>query len=95
MADDGISYLLPYAQFLHAKRMANPALEKEPDAPLEKLLVHFAQADVVILGSGLKRLAAEIQKYALRFVKSADRRLAATWNTHVAAVTVNLNQESL
>ena len=27
--DDGISYLLPYAQFLYAKRTANPALEKD------------------------------------------------------------------
>ncbi len=48
MTDDGISYLLPYAQFLYAERIANPAVEKEPDAPPEKMLVHFAQADVVV-----------------------------------------------
>ena len=29
-ADDGISYLLPYAQLLYAERMPNPALEKKP-----------------------------------------------------------------
>ena len=95
MADDGTSYLLPYAQFLYAERIANPALEKEPDAPPEKLLVHFAQADVVVLGSGLKRLAAGIQKYELRFVKSADRRLAATLNTHVAGVTLTLTNQNV
>jgi len=95
IADDGISYLLPYAQFLYAERIANPVLEKEPDAPPEKLLVHFAQADVVVLGSGLKRLAAGIQKYELRFVKSADRRLAATLSTHIAAVTLTLTKESV
>ena len=55
-ADDGISYLLPYAQFLYAERISNPALEKEPDAPPEKMLIRFACADVVVLGSGLKRL---------------------------------------
>ena len=94
-ADDGISYLLPYAQFLYAEKISNPALEKEPDAPPEKMLIHFAQADVVVLGSGLKRLEQEIQKYELKFVKSADRRLAATLNTHIAVVTVTLTKESV
>jgi hypothetical protein len=95
MADDGTSYLLPYAQFLYAERIANTALEKEAEAPPEKLLIHFAQADVVVLGSGLKRLAAGIQKYELRFVKSADRRLAATLNTHVTGVTLTLTNKNI
>ncbi|HEY5042959.1 MAG TPA: hypothetical protein VIK53_13255 [Verrucomicrobiae bacterium] len=95
IADDGISYLLPYAQFLYAEKSSNPALEKEPDAPPEKLLIHFACADVVVLGSGLKRLAAEIQKYELKFVKSADRRFAAALKTHIAAVTVTLTKENI
>ncbi len=94
-ADDGISYLLPYAQFLYAERISNPALEKEPDAPPEKMLIHFVRADVVVLGSGLKRLEAEIQKYELKFVKAADRRLAATLNTHIAAVTIAFTKESV
>jgi hypothetical protein len=42
LTDDGISYLLPYAQFLYAERTANPALEKEPEAPPEKMSIHFA-----------------------------------------------------
>ena len=94
-ADDGISYLLPYAQFLYAERISNPALEKESDAPPEKVLIHFARADVVVLGSGLKRLEQGIQKYELKFVKSADRRLAATLSTHIAAVTLTLTKESV
>jgi hypothetical protein len=57
------------------------------------MLIHFARADVVILGSGLKRLEQEIQKFELKFVKAADRRLAATLNTHLAAVTVTLTKE--
>jgi len=92
-ADDGISYLLPYTQFLYAERISNPALEKEPDAPPEKMLIHFVSAHVVVLGSGLKRLEAEIQKYELKFVKSAYRRLAAMLKTHIAAVTVTLTKE--
>ena len=95
IADDGISYLLPYAQFMYAEKIPNSALEKEPDAPPEKVLIHFACADVVVLGSGLKRLAQEIQKYELKFVKSADRRLAATLNTHIAAVSVTLTKENV
>jgi hypothetical protein len=95
IADNGTSYLLPYAQFMYAEKISNPALEKEPDAPPEKMLIHFARADVVVLGSGLKRLEQDIQKYELKFVKSADRRLAATLNTHIAAVTVTLTKENV
>ena len=94
-ADNGISYLLPYAQFLYAERISNPALEKEPDAPPEKMRIFFATAEVVVLGSGLKRLEQGIQKSELKFVKSADRRLAATLSTHIAAVTLTLTKESI
>ena len=94
-ADNGTSYLLPYAQFLYAERISNPALEKEPDAPPEKMRICFATAEVVVLGSGLKRLEQGIQKSELKFVKSADRRLAATLSTHIAAVTLTLTKESV
>jgi hypothetical protein len=87
------SYLLPYALFLFAERISNPALEKEPDAPPEKMLIHFARADVVVLGSGLKTLERAIQKYELKFIKSADERLAATLNMHIAVLTVTLTKE--
>ena len=94
-ADDGISYLLPYAQFLFAERISNPALEKEPDAPPEKMLIRFALAEVVVLGSGLKSVERDLQKYELKFMKSADRRYAATFNTHIAAVTITITKENL
>ena len=80
---------------MYAEKIPNPALEKEADAPPEKVLIHFASADVIVLGSGLKRLTQEIQKYELKFVKSADRRLAATLKTHIAAVTVTLAKENI
>lgn len=95
IADDGVSYLLPYAQFLYAERISNPALEQEPDAPPEKMRIRFAGAEVVVLGSGLKRLEQTIQKFELKFVKSADRRLAATLNIHIAAVTITLTKENV
>ena len=95
MTDDGISYLLPYAQFLYAERKANPAVEQEPAAPPEMMRIHFAQAEVVVLGSGLKRLADGIQKQGLKFVKPADRRLAAWFTTHVAAITLTLTKENI
>jgi len=93
-ADDGRSYLLPYAQFLHAERAANPALESEPDAPPEKLSLHFATAEVALLGSGLKAVERAIQNYELKFVKSADRRFAPTLKTHVAAVAITLTKQT-
>lgn len=89
-ADDGRSYLLPYAQFLHAERMANPALEKETDAPPEKLLIHFGTADVALLGSGLKAVEKAVQRYELKSVQSVNRRFAATLKAHIAAVSVTL-----
>ena len=94
-ADDEHSYHLPYAQFLYAEMIPNPALEKEPDAPPQRLLICFAVAEVAVLGSGLKSLERAIQKYELKFVKAADRRLAATLNTHIAAVTTAFTKESV
>jgi hypothetical protein len=94
LADDGHSYLLPYAQFLYAERDSNPALEEEPEAPPEKMRIGFARADVIVLGSGLKMLERAIQNCELKFVKAADCRLAATLKAHVAAVSVTFNKEA-
>ena len=94
-ADDGISYLLPYAQFLYAKRTANPALEKAPEAPPEKMSIHFVGAEVVVLGSGLKRLESWLQRYELSFVMSADSRLSAVYDTLVTTVTLTLTKENV
>ncbi|MGH7990763.1 MAG: hypothetical protein ACREDS_11320 [Limisphaerales bacterium] len=95
IADGQHSYVLPYAQFLSAERISNPALEKEPDAPPEKMLIRFASGDVIVQGSGLKTLEWAIQKYELKFVKAADCRLAATLNTHIATLTVTLAKENV
>jgi hypothetical protein len=94
-ADDGISYLLPYAQFLYAERVPNPRLEKGPDAPPEKMLIRFALADVVVLGSGLMAIERALQKYELKFVKAADRRHAATLNTFVASVAITITKKNI
>jgi hypothetical protein len=93
-ADDGHSYQLPYAQFLYAEWTSNPALEREPDAPSEKLLIRFVKAEVVVLGSGLKSLMRAIQKYELKFVKSANPHYAAALNTHVATVAITFTKEN-
>src|SRR5438876_1623364 len=92
-ADDERSYQLPYAQFLYAEMIPNPTLEKDADAPPEKLLICFAVAKVTVLGSGLKSLERAIQGYELKFVKSAGRRYARLLNTHVAAVTITFTKE--
>jgi hypothetical protein len=93
-ADDMHNYLLPYAQLLSAERFSNPALEQEPDAPPEKMLIRFAQAVVVVLGSGLGAVERDLQQYELKFVKSAPRRFAGLMNTHIAAVTITFTKEN-
>ena len=93
IADVGISYLLPYAQFLYAVWIANPALEQKADAPPEKLLIYFVSAEVTLLGSGLATVTRALQRYELSFVKSADRRFAGALKTHIASVTVTLTKE--
>ena len=93
LADDQHSYLLPYAQFLRSRRTANPALEHEPQAPPERLLIHFAMADVLVLGSGLKALERGLQKFELKFVKATGRREAAAFHSHVAAVSIAWTKE--
>ena len=94
-ADDGRSYLLPYAHFLYAEMVPNPALDKEPDAPPEKLVIRFAYAEVAALGSGLKSLERALQKYELKFVKAVDRRYAATLKTHVVSVAITFTKENV
>lgn len=93
--DDEHSYLLPYAQLLYAETTPNPALEKNADAPPEKLVICFAVAEVTLLGSGLQAVARKIQKCDLNFVKAIDRRFAVTLKTHVAAVTITLTKENV
>jgi hypothetical protein len=93
-ADDMHNYLLPYAQLLSAERFSNPALEQEPDAPPEKMLIRFAQAVVAVLGSGLGAVERDLQQYELKFVKSAPRRFAGLMNTHIAAVTITFTKEN-
>jgi hypothetical protein len=95
LADDEHSYHLPYAQFLYAEMMPNPALEKEPGAPPQKLLLRFAVAEVTVLGSGLKSLERGIQKFELKYVKAVDRSYAATLNAHIAAVTITFTKENV
>jgi len=94
-ADDGTSYLLPYAQFLYAERVPNPRLEKEPDAPPEKMLIRFALAEVVVLGSGLTAIERALQKYELKFVKAADQRHAAALNTFLASVAITITTKNI
>ena len=89
------SYLLPYAQLLYAETIPNPALEKNADAPPEKLVICFAVAEVTLLGSGLQTVARKIQKCDLNFVKAIDWRFAAPLKTHVAAVAVNFTKPKI
>ncbi len=93
--DDGISYLLPHAQFLYAKRTANPALEKEPGASPEKMSLHFGCVEVTVLGCDLRRLESWLQHYELSLVTPADSRLSSVYGTLITSVTVALTRENV
>jgi hypothetical protein len=93
-ADDRHNYLLPYEQLLSAERFSNPALEQEPDAPPEKMLIRFAQAEVVVLGSGLNAVERDFQRYELNFIMAAPRRFAGLLHSHIAAVTITFTKEN-
>jgi len=94
-ADDEHSHFLPYAQLLYAEIIPNPALEKNADAPPEKLLICFAGAEVTVLGSGLQAVARKIQKCDLNFVRAVGRHFAASLKTHVVAVTVKFTKQEI
>ena len=93
-ADDEHSYMLPYAQFLYAELIPNPVLEVQREAPPEKLTIHFVAAEVEMFGSGFRSIVRALQKYELKFVKSAGRRYATLLKTHIAAVAISFNKES-
>ena len=92
-ADDEHSYMLPYAQFLYAELVPNPVLETQREAPPEKLTIRFVVAEVEMSGSGFRSLMRALQKYELKFVKSAGRRYAAFLKTHIAAITITFTKE--
>ena len=56
--------------------------------------MHFAQAEVVLLGSDFKAIERGQHRYELKFVKSADRHYAAALKTHIAAVTITFTKET-
>jgi len=93
--NDQHNYQFPYAQLLYSETAPNPELETNADAPPEKLLICFAAAKVTVLGSGLNSLERAIQKYELKFVKSADRRYTALRQAgaHISSVDVARSNE--
>lgn len=90
--DDEHSYHLLCGQFLFAEFTPNPALERDVDAPPEKLPLTIAVAEIVVFGSDLKFLKQAIQKYELKFVRSADRRHVSALKAHVAAVAITFTK---
>lgn len=93
-ADDEHSYMLPYTQFLYAELLPNPVLETQREAPPEKLTIRFVAAEVEMFGSGFRSIMRALQKYELKFVKSAGGRYAALLKTHIAAVAISFIKEN-
>ncbi len=90
----GTSHLLPYAQFLGARRDANPELEQHPDGPPERLLIQFAQAEVRVLGCGLKFLEDGLRKSSLSQVQVSELWRTELFHTVIGEVIVNIHREA-
>ena len=94
LTSDGRNCGLPFAQFLDSELIANPALESEPDAPTEKLTIHFVSATVTVLGTGIKRIQDGLLGSDLKFIRPLDRRLAEPVRGHVAEVRVEYHRDN-
>jgi hypothetical protein len=91
---DGTSHLLPYAQFLRARRDANPELEQHPDGPPERLLIQFVQAEVLVLGCGLRFLEDGLRKSSLSHVQVSELWRNELFRTLIGEITVRFQQEA-
>jgi hypothetical protein len=86
--DGGRNYLFPYAHLLFAELSANPAVEKQPDAPPQRLHIYFAIGEIIILGSGLRRLELELQKGSLKFARRVSQDYSSALQTNIVSITV-------
>lgn len=93
IADNEASYLLSYAHWLGTERHANPDLEHKAGAPPERMLIRFASAEVVLLGSGLAHIERIIQKCELKSVRAMRTRGVPAFSTQIASVTITFNRE--
>lgn len=91
---DGASHLLPYAQFLRARRDANPELEQHPDGPPERLLIQFVQAEVLVLGCGLRFLEDGLRKSSLSQVQVSELWRNELFRTLIGEITIQFHQEA-
>jgi hypothetical protein len=95
-ADDQRQYMFSYTQYLYSESSANPALEDKPDAPPQRLEIHFTVGTVAIVGCGLEPLARAVQKGELKSVwRLTKRSLDPNSKTHVNSVTVAIHQKQI
>ena len=94
--DDERQYMFSYTQYLYSEFSANPALEDKPDAPPERLAIHFTVGTIAIMGCGLGPLARAVQKGELKSVwRLTKKSLDLNSKTHVHSVTVTIHQKQI
>jgi len=76
LADDGRTYGFATSQYVDFVHEANPEMQKDSDAPAERMRLRFATAEVMILGSGLERIARALSEGQLCRMKAISRRYA-------------------
>ena len=80
-ADDEHDYFFGTTQFIEAELSANATVEKNENAPPERLLLRYATAEVVMIGRGLRRVIQALQRGELENVRPLDRRYAGLPHT--------------
>jgi len=94
--DDQRQYMFSYTQYLYSESSANPALEDKPDAPPQRLEIHFTVGTVTIVGCGLEPLARAVQKGELKSVwRLTKKSLDPNSKTHVNSVSVAIHQKQI
>jgi hypothetical protein len=77
VADDSRRHYLAMAQYLGGLHEVNPARVEDPQAPQERMLLHFATAEVTLLGSHLNRIEAALREGRLVLLKPVSSHHAS------------------
>ena len=88
ITDHQRSYQLAYVHFTYSELAANPALEQKPDAPPQRLVIHFSMAVVTVLGAALHPIDKAVQKNDLKYVQRGSLDAAKLERRPAGSATV-------
>lgn len=87
-----VSYLVSYAHLLNAEWRPESNVVKDPEICPDRITLRFATMEIVVVGSGLARVMAWLQRAELASVKAVEPRLAVPGQPYVQSIRVTLAQ---